>query len=344
MNIHSRTPVFSMRVGTTPGDLPAPVLAALQAAGFVNAAGNRFVLGTSNFPTAVPIYAGLVGGATGIPFTPFSAYFEYPEDIQVYGISATTNLFGWAVQGEISFQTDVPVGVNGNDAIGSMVAGIGPFAERTLAVVAAQGQGGIVEAWDRFDKTQYQVSGIKTFSNILGAENIAVAAEIGMQTNNVPDYTKGSIRYGRNSIYGTASSPDLAAQIPPTGGNTCSPTFVGVPVPVTSPLFNPSPIGCKNDGFVTDLAWGYRVRVSMDYNNVMNSGVTVTPSVFWLHDVDGVSMDATFNEDRQNLGLGLKFVYNKNYTFDLNYVDYADDNFDPSFDRDYYSASVSVTF
>jgi hypothetical protein len=82
----------------------------------------------------------------------------------------------------------------------------------------------------------------------------------------------------------------------------------------------------------------------MDYNNVMDSGVTMTPSVFWLDDVEGVSMDSTFNEDRQNLGLGLKFVYNKNYTLDLNYVDYSDDNFDPSFDRDYYSASVSVTF
>jgi len=224
-----------------------------------------------------------------------------------------------------------------------MVAGIGPFAERTLAVVA-QGEGGVVQAFDRFDKVQYQVSTIKTFSNILGAQSMAIAAEVGMQTNNVPDYTKGAIRYGRNSIYGTASSTALAAQSAATGGKTCSPTLVGLPVPVASPVYNPSPLGCKNDGFVTDLAWGYRVRVSMDYNNVMNTGVTMTPSVFWLHDVDGVSMDSTFNEDRKNLGLGLKFVYNKNYTLDLNYVDYSDDNFDPSFDRDFYSASVSVTF
>ncbi|MCE3285106.1 MAG: hypothetical protein K0R70_1362, partial [Steroidobacteraceae bacterium] len=28
----------------------------------------------------------------------------------------------------------------------------------------------------------------------------------------------------------------------------------------------------------------------------------------------------------------------------LNYVDYDDENFDPLFDRDYYSASFSVTF
>ena len=44
----------------------------------------------------------------------------------------------------------------------------------------------------------------------------------------------------------------------------------------------------------------------LDYNNVFNSGVTVTPSVFWADDVDGVSMDPTFIEGRQTLGLGLQ--------------------------------------
>jgi hypothetical protein len=66
--------------------------------------------------------------------------------------------------------------------------------------------------------------------------------------------------------------------------------------------------------------------------------------VFWAHDVEGVSMDPAFIEDRQTLGLGVKFNYNKRYVFDMNYVSYADENFDPLFDRDYYSASVSMTF
>ena len=105
----------------------------------------------------------------------------------------------------------------------------------------------------------------------------------------------------------------------------CSPTFVGLPVPVANPLYNPQPNGCRNDGYVTDVAWGYRLRVSMDYNNVMDTGVTVTPSVFWAHDVEGVSMDPTFIEDRMTLGLGVKFNYNKKYVFDINYVSYEND-------------------
>jgi hypothetical protein len=115
-------------------------------------------------------------------------------------------------------------------------------------------------------------------------------------------------------------------------------------VPVFNTLYNPHPDGCRNDGYVTDFAWGYRLRASADYNNVFDTGVTVTPSVFWSEDVEGVSMDPTFNEGRTILGLGVKLNLNKRYVFDVNYVKYADKNFDPLFDRDYYSAAFSVTF
>jgi hypothetical protein len=176
-----------------------------------------------------------------------------------------------------------------------------------------------------------------------------------MQANDVPDYTKGGVRYGRGFMYGTGSGPGYGPATPdnPEGapglgtasaGDVCSPTFSGLPIPAANRLYNPHPIGCRNDGYVTDFAWGYRIRASADYNNVFNSGITVTPSVFWSQDVEGVSMDPTFIEDRQVLGLGVKFNLNKRYVVDVNYVDYADKNFDPLFDRDYYSAAFSVTF
>ena len=88
----------------------------------------------------------------------------------------------------------------------------------------------------------------------------------------------------------------------------------------------------------------------MDYNNVFNSGFTLTPSVFWSDDVEGVSVDPTFNEGRQTLGLGLKATYNKKWAIEANYVSYANaspdgkDTYDPLVDRDYYSVAASVTF
>lgn len=358
MNIHSRLPYSAGIAGTSPGQLPAPIQAALLGAGTIGQDAYGWYW---RVPTSTTLFRGLMPGVErgieaalggAVDLKSGSGFWEYPEDIQVYGISAATNLFGWSTSAEVSYQVDVPAQINGNDLIGASVLGIGPYREES-ARVAALGEGTYFQGHHRFDKTQAQVNVVKTLSNVMGSQNMLIVAEVGGQWNDVPDYTKGGIRYGRGFMFGTGSGPGYAPGGAPSGqpaapaatlGNTCSPTFVGLPVPVYNTLYNPHPEGCRNDGYITDMAWGYRLRVSMDYNNVMNSGVTVTPSVFWSHDVEGVSIDPAFIEDRQTLGLGLKFNYNKKYVFDLNYVGYANDNFDPLFDRDYYSASFSVTF
>ncbi|MGB7904199.1 MAG: DUF1302 domain-containing protein [Steroidobacteraceae bacterium] len=358
MNIHSRLPMAASITGTNWKDLPAAQQAALRAANLIgsDAYGNYWT--SSRLRGLMPGAEAAVEGylaAVGLPTNLESGkgFWEYPEDIQIYGISAATNILSWSASAELSYQVDVPVMANGNDLIGAGIFGIGPYRERAREI-QAQSEGAYLIGHDRFNKTQFQVNAVKTFSNVLGAESLLVVGEIGSQWNNVPDYTKGGIRYGRGFMFGTASGPDYALDpTSPSGlddlafataGDFCSPTYSGLPVPAANRFYNAQPNGCRNDGFVTDVAWGYRLRVSADYNNVMDSGVTVTPSVFWAHDVEGISMDPTFIEDRMTLGLGLKFNYNKKYVLDVNYVSYDNDNFDPLFDRDYYSAAVSVTF
>jgi uncharacterized protein DUF1302 len=292
-----------------------------------------------------PVHAAGIAAQTGglVQVTPGRAFWEYPEDIQVYGISAATNIASWSVSFEVSRHIGVPVQVNGNDLLQSLLGFVGPNAAEGVAA-ALQGDGGYARGYDRFNKTQYQVNTVKNFSNVLGAENFLIVAEVGYQENDVPDYLDGAVRYGRGFMFGVGSNPALAGQLPFTGGNTCSPTIFTLPDGREVNVFNPQPNGCQNDGYVTDDSWGYRVRLSADYNNVFDSGVTITPSVFWADDVDGVSMDPTFIEGRQVLGLGLRFNLNKRYNLEMNYVDYADADFDPLFDRDYYSVSASVTF
>lgn len=359
MNIHSRLPYSSGRAGTHPNQIPEPYRTALINAGVmgVDAYGGWYRASPTSTTLVRNLMPGLEKGleaavGNAIDLTSGTGFWEYPEDIQIYGVSAATNLFGWSTSAEVSYQVDVPAQVNGNDLIGASILGIGPYRVES-ARASAGGTGTYMPGYDLFDKTQFQVNAVKTVSNVLGAENMLVIGEVGMQWNNVPDYTRGGIRYGRGFMYGTGSGPGYGPGGPPPGqpslgpvsqGNTCSPTFVGLPVPVANSLYNPHPDGCRNDGYITDYAWGYRVRVNLDYNNVFNSGVTVSPSVFWSHDVDGISIDPAFIEDRSVLGLGVKFNYNKKYLLELNYVEYADNNFDPLFDRDYYSAAISVTF
>jgi hypothetical protein len=336
-NIHSRTPVAQLTMGTQVAELSPVERAKLQAAGLVTAAGTY----ASGLRNPIPLFNSLGALAVGVPLTPETGRLVYPEDMHLLGLTAATNLAGWSASAEVSYQTNIPVGINGNDLLTASLAGIGPMAKRAAAAFA-KGEGAHLDGWDTFDKTQLQFNTIKTFNRILGSDTLAFVGEVGFQWNNVPDYKKpGSIRYGRNSVYGLAGGPWMDQQLPIQGLSTCNAGLVGGPL---NSVYNSQPRGCKNDGFVTNYSWGYRVRVNMDYYNVFSTGVTVTPSVYWAADVQGVSVDPTFNEGRQVLGLGMKFNYNKKYTVDVNYTTYGDHNFDPTFDRDFYSIAASVTF
>ena len=176
--------------------------------------------------------------------------------------------------------------INGNDLLIGVLLGAGPTQYRTQADAAKPG-GSYYSGWDRFNKTQLQANVVKTFSNVMGAQNMLLVGEVGGQWNNVPDYTKGGLRYGRGFMFGTGGGPGIHGtdrqsarrrrSAAASGGDACSPTFVNLPVPVASTIYNTQPNGCRNDGYVTDVSWGYRLRASLDYNNVMNSGVTRHP-------------------------------------------------------------------
>ena len=118
----------------------------------------------------------------------------------------------------------------------------------------------------------------------------------------------------------------------------------GVPC-IRGSYFGLCPECGQNDGYISRFAWGYRAKLDLIYNNVFDSGVTVTPSIFFAHDVKGVSVDSQFLEHRQTLGLSAKFSYAKKYTLELGAVTYNHNaKYDPLRDRDFYSATVGMSF
>ncbi|WP_447791914.1 DUF1302 domain-containing protein [Pseudomonas farris] len=291
MNIHSRLPFFSTNNGVGVGAL-------------------------GGYPTLAEQLAdtsGATKAATG--------FYEYPEDIRIYGVSAATTLAGWSVGAELSYSPNTPVQRNGVDIIYGLNLGVGPEA----TAIAEAGDLAYVRGYDRFEKTQFQVNGVNVFPNVLGASQLLVIGEVGFQWNNVPDANDDNIRYGRAIVFGAGSHSTY-------GGNLCSGG-------------NTSPDGCKNAGYVTDFSWGYRLRAELEYADPLGIGVTVKPSVFFSHDVEGNSMDGQFNEDRMTIGLGTRFDYLKAHSVELNYVTFNDSaKYDPLRDRDYFSASYSYKF
>lgn len=272
MNIHARTPVFSLKYGTFPGTV-----------------------------------------------SPIAAFWEYPENLKVYGVSAATNILGWSVSGELSQTKDVRAQLDGNDMFyGSF--GLGPLA--TLAAANGAGATGTLHGGIKTDKNQVQINALQAGNKFLGADQWLVVGEVGYQWNDLP--MGGDLRFNRPFIFGPASA---------AGFDTCA-------------ALNHNVEGCSsNDGFVTRHAWGYRLLGQLTFNNVFDTGVTAAPRIFWSHDVEGYSVDSQFVEDRQALGLGAKFSYAKQYSLDISYNTFNKNaKFDALRDRDYASATFSVNF
>ena len=344
MNLHARVPVISALMGThptaavyTPG-VPFPIYNPAANGGH----GGWFsglVAGKPQYALITPAsFHSTLAAAGGTDIVPGGGFWEYPKDIQTYGLSAATTLWSWSVAAELSYQKGVPVQINGNDLVAAALQGKGPDGPAGVAA-ALKGAGAYLQGYNRFDKTQFQFNGVKTFAHVLGAESLLVMGEAGFQWNNVPDYKSNNLRYGRAFIYGAAGSPALAAQYGQASlaqQNCTVPTGYGA-------LLNPQPDGCKNDGYVTDFAWGYRLRAQLDYL-AMGGGLRISPRLFWAHDVEGVSMDGQFNQGRETLRPGLGFVYAKKYTMDLDYTWYAHSAYNPLMDRAFYSISFGVHF
>ena len=327
----------------------------------VEALDTEFGLYAMNIDSRMPVLSAIKGNSPLLGATPLlgaagkqsSVFWEYPSNIHIFGLSATTTLAGWSMGSELSYTPNQPVQVSGGDLIGGIVytanpailgvLGIpapyrslmntyaGPLTER----FAAAANGDVVRAYDSLHKTQFQVNGIKGFSNVLGAGTFTVAGEVGMQWAGVPSSLDG-IRYGRSFVFGLANSPTYNLGAYPgalTQNGAC-------------PILNTAgQAGCANDGFATPFSWGYRLRGQLAYTNAFDSGVTLKPTLSWSSDEKGYSVDGMFNKGRRVLGLSLGLEYAKKYNAEIGYVTYnRSAAYDPLRDRDYYFASASMAF
>ena len=305
MNYHSRTPAFS---------------AAGPAQSVYNTA--------AAFGALAPV---LVSGN--------STYFlEYPEDIQLYGLSFSTTLpTGTAVSGELSYRPNAPVLLNTTDIL---FAGVNPLAALNPAFATfgnaslIDGQPGQeVNGYKRKEITQFQTTFTHFFDQVMGASRLTLVGEVGIVHVGALE-SSDTLRYGRDPIYGPGPLPAT------NGANTCS-------------TLNASTLGaasrenqtkyCEDDGFVTSTSWGYRARAIWDYPDVF-AGVNLKPSVSWSHDVDGYGPNGLFTEGAKAVSLGLDADYQNTYTASLAYTDFFGGKYNTSIDRDFVALSFGMNF
>jgi hypothetical protein len=262
-------------------------------------------------------------------------FFEFPEDIELWGLTFATNLGSWAWSGEVSYRPDFPLQINTVDLLQALA--LGSFAEWSpmSGRVMAAGEGGYVSGFDDVSYTQAQTTFIKFFEQVLGASRLSFAAEVGAVWLGGMD---SDVNYGRSSAYGVADFAPFESSLFPGATISCnSHPLAPTIVPNTNPEY------CNGDGFTDDFSWGYRLRAGLDYSDVF-AGINLTPTLAWSHDVSGNSPPPNFVEDRMALSLGVRADYLNIYRAELSYTTFFGADYNELEDRDFVSLSFSIAF
>ena len=288
------------------------------------------------YNSRLPYISGIVNDGPGTNTLP-EYYIEYPENIDLYGISINTTIpGGWSLGAEYSFRKDLPLQWNAFELItAGLQTGTSLLEQQRreeLGIPFPNAIQGAVSGNDRFDVSQAQFTLIKFFDQVMGASRLSLINEVGAV------YVHGlSGRYGRPGTYGPGPTLLSSGEPLPSGVDLCT---------GSSAVANLNPAYCENEGFTTDFSWGYRTRLVWDYLKAF-SGVNLFPRLAWSHDVKGYAPQpgGAFNEGNKSIGLGLEAVYQNKVSADISYTNYFGGKpYNDSRDRDFISASVSYSF
>ncbi|MBM7061882.1 DUF1302 domain-containing protein [Pseudomonas sp. UL073] len=312
LNYHSRNPNLSFNQTTT---------------AFSNGGGNA-VAAAANQLTRV---------------TTARYFWEYPEDVRLYGLSFATNLEGVALGGEMSYRPNMPLQINTADlnfaAItqpGRVNGGAAFISPVFAGGGATPGAGNYVAGYKRMPVFQTQLSATKFIDQIMGASRLTLVGEVGYnRISGLGDTNGTDIRFGRSPIFGGGQMIDSGPGGATVNSNACVGTSVGLPN-----ASNPAQ-ECNDKGYYTSSSWGYRGRAILNYSNVI-AGINLSPSLAWSHDVDG--RGPNFEEGSKAISIGLDAEYANTYTASLSYTDFFGGDFAVNTDRDFVALSFGVNF
>ena len=277
--------------------------------------------------------------------------FEYPEDIQLYGMSFNTEIgaTGISLQGEVSYRRDVPLQV---DDVELLLAGLTParpslgnigvipvvdtngdgvpdmgnpaWQGRSMTQLGQQDFNSYVQGYRTFEVWQPQFTVTKLFGPTLGASQWVLVGEAAATV--VPDLpSKDVLRFDGP---GTALSGDPLAPAILAGVGHAQDHFESA------------------DAFADDFSWGYRLAARIDYMDVIG-GVNLSPAVVFAHDVDGNTPLplGNFLHDRKSVTVGVTASYQNSWQGSIKYTEFfGNEDYNLMHDRDFLQAMVQYSF
>ena len=377
VNYHSKLPLISGRTGTQAGignsvgtltsviataqalagGLPLAGAIAVGANAGVGAAaanGGNLSLATATEYATIAGNTVLGGGSASTQavnlatheYAKTARYFtEYPEDIQLFGVSFNTQLgqTGVALQGEVSYRHDVPLQF---DDVELLFAALTPFEAVALGAqgipmpatctpglptltrcgqLGAYGVDQEVPGWGLFDVWQGQVTATKAFPPILGAAQLIAVLEAGMtHVDGMPDKLSGG-PVGRGlRLNGPGTSV--------SGNDLLAGRHFGEVEPQSR--------------FADENSWGYRAALRLDYLGLIGAW-NFSPRFVWAHDVSGTTPGpgGNFVEDRYGATIGVGASYQSRLEVDVSYTIFGGaGRYNELTDRDFFAATVKYSF
>ena len=293
-----------------------------------------------NYHSRVPLLSGRAVSSPTVGAASGRFFVEYPEDIQMFGLSWNTTLPGGiAWQGEISHRPNVPLQVDDVELLFAALSPLNPFipapALRFNSQLGQFALGQEVRGWREHEVSQIQMTFTKAFAQVLGANQLALVAEVGgTEVWDLPDQSE--LRYeGEGTDTGGGCS---------IGAVTAAGGFTGPGVLLFGCARNPL---TQAGGFPTAFSWGYRLAARADYSSAFGTPVTLSPRLAFNHDVSGITPGpgGNFLEDRKSLTLGVEANYLNQFVFDLSYTQFMGaEKYNQIHDRDFASFTVKYSF
>jgi hypothetical protein len=260
-----------------------------------------------------------VGGLPLIPGDPggqnVQYFIEYPEDIKVWGLSFKTRLPDKTrIFAEYTYRPNQTIQLSTSDLLLAFASNTAPTVLRADAT--ATEAGGVYHGYDRLDMSQFSAGVSKPLGEVLGGD-FTLAGEVGIKyIHDLPDVDQR--RYARSDLYG--QGPVNGACLPGATSKQCS-----------------------SNGYTSAFSWGYRLRASYVYADVVD-GLDLKPTITFAHDVKGWSYDGVFNEGRKLAIVSLQADVGKQFFIEVSWTPIWGGTYNFTKDRDFYALAVGATF
>ncbi len=325
VNYHSRLPVLGAQTGTTAG-----LNSALAAARAIAVRGSNVSVTLQTIYGLTPaaadrISAGVARIVSVDQYADTARYFlEYPEDIQMLGLSFNTGVGQWAIQGEYAHKRNVPLQIDDFELLAATLTPLSSPAARDNQITngATPGPEEYIRGYIERDVSQFQITGTKVFSNVMGADTLVFVAEAAVtHIHNMPH--KSELRLEAPGTY--------------VSGNPAQSAAGGLHEDIDA---------LDANAFADANSWGYRIAGRWTYNNVYRA-VNLLPGIAYQHDVKGISPGpgGNFLEGREAVTLDLGLTYKNQWSANFSFTGFfGGGNQNLLSDRDFFSFYIKYFF